>query len=539
MSVHARAPVTGAEGSLPLKDGRPIVATVNGDAISLDELLLELDPAADRRELLQGHADPKAIELLERLVNVRLIVQEAATMGLGDLPEIRKQVDVSSRAILRDVLMEHLVKDVEPPAAAVDEAYRAMVREWKTASLLFQDEPAAARARAEIAAGASFADVAARTVAAKSARKDDDDEYHPRKDYLPAIADALAALQPGQVSAVIPIQAGFVVLTVIDVRYPENEEARAEARKRVLAERQLAALHEHEQTLRIELVTIHTDVLDSLDYRAAAPDLSALVADTRVVADIKGAEPVTVGDLTEYLRMQSFHGPDQATQRTRMNATKSAALDAMLGRRLLNMEARRLGLDKTPEYIDKVNAYEDSLVFDTFVQKVIVPDSKMSEEEVKRYYDAHLDEFSSPEMMRVRSLAFSARGAAEEAVRKLREGTDYGWMAANAEGQVEAGAPGLLTFDGRPITTDSLPEGVHKALAGAREGEYRLYASPEGYFQVLAVQAVIGPKPRPYDDVRPDIARKLYGEKLRRHVEEYLRKLRAASAVEIYLTRTP
>jgi hypothetical protein len=161
----------------------------------------------------------------------------------------------------------------------------------------------------------------------------------------------------------------------------------------------------------------------------------------------------------------------------------------------------------------------------------------MKEEEVKGYYTAHVKEYSSPEMLRVRSLAFTARPAAESAMRKLREGTDYGWLASNAEGQAATGTPGLLTFDGRPVTTDSMPAGLQKTLAGSKPGDHRLYASPEGPFYVLAVQQVIGADPRPYDEVRMEIARKLYNDKLKKAVEDYARKLRAHSKVAVYLKR--
>ena len=536
-SMDARAFLSGADQALPVKDGRPAVAIVNGEPIALDQFLMELDPAADQTQPAQGYGTPSQFELLGRLVNIKLIVQEAATMGLDEQPEIRKQVDVSARGILRDVLMERLVNDVKPDEAAVDALFKEMVREWKTASLLFQDEASARRAREEIAAGGNFAEVAARAVAAKAARTEGDEEYHSRKDYLPQIADAIATLQPRQVSPVIALKAGFVVVTLIDIRYPENREARAEARKRIVGKQQLAVLQAHDEALRHDSVTIRTDVLGGLDFAAATPGLAALQSDTRVVADIKGAAPVTVGDLTEYLRMQSFHGPDQAAQGKRMNATKEAALEAMLGRRLLNLEATRLGLDKTAEYRDRVKAYEESLVFDSFVQKVIVPDSKMTDEEVRRYYDAHLEEFSSPEMLRIRSVAFSGRGAAEDAMRKLQDGADYAWLVANADGQVAKGTEGVLTLDGRPVMTGSMPEGVRKVLAGAKGGDYKLYSSPEGPFYVLAVQAAIAPAAKPYDEVRDEIAKKLYGQKLKRNVDDYLDKLRAAGTIEIYLKK--
>lgn len=537
VSMHTRAFLSGAGQALPVKNGRPIVAAVNRDSISFDEFLRERGPSADRVRLQQGQGTAEDIALLDRLITVKLVVQEAATMGLVEVPEIQKQVEVSSREIMRQVLMERLVRDIKPDAAAVEKLFRDAVREWKTASLLFKDEGAAKRAQKELAGGAAFAEVAKRTVAAKTATPGDDPAYHPKKDFLPQIAEAVATLRAGQVSPVIPLQAGYVVVQVVDIRYPENLEARAEARTQVAKQQQLVFLKAHEEALMRQYVVVNKAVLKGLDYEAAKPGIDALLKDKRVVAEIKGAPSVTVGDLTDYLRMQFFHGSDQAAQRKKMNANKEIALDATLGRRLLNMEAVRLGIDKTNAYRDRVTAYKESLVFDRFVQKVIVPENRMREQDVRQYYDAHLKDYSYPGMLRLRSLAFTRRSAAEEAMRKLRAGTDYNWLAANAEGQAAKNAPGLLAFDGQPVTTDSMPEGLQKALAGSKPGENRLYASPEGLFYVLAVQQVIAPNPRPYDEVREEIGKKVYGEKIKKSVEEYAGKLRAQSKVDTYLKR--
>jgi len=137
----------------------------------------------------------------------------------------------------------------------------------------------------------------------------------------------------------------------------------------------------------------------------------------------------------------------------------------------------------------------------------------------------------------VRSLAFSRRAAGEDAMRKLREGSDYGWLAANAEGRVAKGTPGVLTLDGQPVTVDSMPHGLQKALAGAKSGDFRLYESPEGHTYLLAVQQVLGSTARPYEEVREEISRKVYGEKIKKAVESYAAKLRAQSKVETYLAR--
>jgi parvulin-like peptidyl-prolyl isomerase len=142
-------------------------------------------------------------------------------------------------------------------------------------------------------------------------------------------------------------------------------------------------------------------------------------------------------------------------------------------------------------------------------------------------------------MVRIRSLAFTGRGAAEDAMARLRDGADFGWLVANAEGQVDKSAPDVLAFDGRPITTDSMPADMQTAIKGAKAGEFRLFAAGDGPFYVLAVQEVLAPTPKAYDEVRDEIAKALYGEKLRKNADEYIAKLRAASRVQIYLEKAP
>jgi hypothetical protein len=536
--IHAHAIAQGAGQPLPIRNGRPAVAAVAGDLIYLDELVREAGPAASRTNLQQGRATADDIALLDRLITIKLITQEAGRMGFAEVPEIKKQVDVTSREILREVLIDQLTKNVTADPAAVEKLFRDAVREWKTSALAFQDETAARKSQKELASGAPFADVSARAVAAKIAKADSDNLYHAKKDYLPQIAGVLAGLQAGQVSDVIRLQVGFVVVKVVDIRYPENAQARAEAKTQVQSQQQIAFMKAHEQTLRKQYVTVNTTLLKSINYEAAKPTLDELLKDKRVLADIKGGASVTVGDLTDYLRMQFYHGGDQAAQGKRLNQKKDDALDATLSRRLLNIEAARMGIDKTPEYRDRVTGYKESLVFDSFVQKVIAPENKVKEDEVKQYYNTHLKDYSYPGMLKLRSLAFSRRNAAEDAIAKLRAGTDLNWLAANADGRAPRTTAGLLQFDGgQPITIDSMPDGLQKALANAKNGEGRLYASPDGIFYVMAVQQVIGSQARPYTEVREEAANKLYAEKMKKSLDTYAAKLKAQTKVEIYLVK--
>ena len=137
-------------------------------------------------------------------------------------------------------------------------------------------------------------------------------------------------------------------------------------------------------------------------------------------------------------------------------------------------------------------------------------------------------------MMRIQSLVFARRQDAEGAIEKLKEGAEFQWLAGHLEGQTDRNANGVLSFDGGLLTTDGLPEGVRKAIAGARPGDLRLYASPEGYFYALVIQDVVASKPQPYEESKQESAKRLFDEKVGKALEEYADKLRSLSEVKVY-----
>jgi hypothetical protein len=235
------------------------------------------------------------------------------------------------------------------------------------------------------------------------------------------------------------------------------------------------------------------------------------------------------------MKQQLFHGAERAVEAKRLNRRKEQILDEMLQKRIFRKEALRLGLDKTEEYKNKLKENQNSLLFGAFIAKAVAPDIKLIEEELKTYYDQHIKEYTYPEMMKIKSLVFSKREDAEKAIVNLKQGTDFQWLEANTEGQVDKNREGVLIFEGNLLTTKDLPENVQKAVSGARSGDVRLLADPKNYFYVLSIQDVILPRPQPYPEVREGIAKKIYNEKLTKAMEEYAGKLRAVSDVKIYL----
>jgi cyclophilin family peptidyl-prolyl cis-trans isomerase len=281
---------------------------------------------------------------------------------------------------------------------------------------------------------------------------------------------------------------------------------------------------------------VDESLLDELDYESREPGFDKLLQDKRVLVEIKDKNPITVGDFTQAVKNEFYHGIELAIDAKRINKKKIAILENILQRKLLLQEALRQGIDKTDAYRQKVKEYENSVIFGMFIKKAVTPDIKLTLEELKTYYKEHAEQYTDPEMMRIKSLVFGKRSDAVEAVDKLKKGTDFNWLGSNAEGQVDPHTRGLLKLEGRPIMVKSLPDTVKKALSGSRAGDFRLYESPEGHFYALYIYEIIPARQQPFEAVRQEIARTVHKEKTKQMVGLWAAQLRDYYPVEIYRT---
>ena len=529
--------VFAAEQKLPVIKGQKIVAMVNDEPITLEEFKQELAILDKNRGEKEKASEQKEGELLQRLINSRLMVQEGRRIGLDELPETKNLVDVFSKVTLREMLVERQLKNVKADEKGVVRLYREFVKEWKINSVWIEKEEEAKKAEEELKGGKRFDELAKKLIEDGKAKGGEEKNYLKKKDLNPEILEALSKMEVGSVSPIIPLGKGFVILKVEDIRYPDNPEAKKKAREEGLALEKGNVLRAYTSALIEKYAVTRKAVLDSINYEAKEPGFEGLLKDKRAVAEIKGEKAITVAELTEQIRQGLYHGADQAIQSKKINPKKVPTLEEMIYKRVFRKEALRLGIDKTREYQVRVSNYEKSVIFGAFVEKVIFPDVKVAEEEVKRYYDEHAGKFTYPEMIRIRSIAFGKRGDAESAIEKLRKGMDYQWFVTHAEGQLEKNTTqGLMVLEGNVLATKSLPEGVQEVVSGAKSGDLRLYASPEGYFYVLSIQEVTASRPQPYAEARETIAGIVYNEKLQKAVEDWIDKLKAVSDIKVYLT---
>jgi hypothetical protein len=535
-----------SDQTLPVIDGKKTVATVNDEPITLEELKRAISAAhaAKSPEIAAGEAKAGRIDyagIIERLINTRLIVLEAKNMGIGELPEVKELLDIYARQSLMELLLKHHVQEIKADQDEVERLYKNLVKEWKIKSVHSTKEEPLKKIEEQLKAGQNFDALVQQAAEDGAVTADEEGKYLRDRDLAPAIAGLVSKMEVGAISPVVPVdQKGFVIFRLDDVRFPETEDPalRQQAERTALNRKKVRAAKDYYQALENTYVTINEKFLDALDFEAKEPGFEKLLQDQSVVATVRGEQPVTVADLAGALKKKFFHGIPKAIRAKRLNKKKRDILDEILEKRVLLKEAHKQGIDKTDEYLSRVKEYENSVIFGTFVKMVVAPEIKLETKDLKAYYLENSAQFTSPQMLRIKSIVFRQRSDAVAAITKLQKGTDFDWLRANTDGQVDPNAQGIFKLEGQLITLTSLPEDLHEAVEGTRTGDFKLYAGPQGHSYVLYILQSIEPQTQPFAAVRKEVAKKVYNDELKKTLERWTSQLREYYPVKIYGTES-
>jgi hypothetical protein len=511
------------------------VARAGEEVISLQDLLIALGGAHSQHGGEERGGKKDFRPMLERMIDARLIVQEATAMGIADLSEIKENVEKYKETALREALQREAVKDAKPDRKVLEKAVREAIKEWKLKSVLVDKESDAKELVNAAKAGKKFDDLAKALVDAKKAKGGEAAAFFSREQLLPAIATSLAKAERGSVVGPVRAQDGWAVMHVEDVAYPEKPKLRAEAEAKALSAARKAALERYYAGLVKKYVKKDEPLIKKLDFEAKKPGLAALKKDQRVVARVQGGTPITVALLGAEIEKPFYHGIENAIREKKVNRMKGAALDALISQQLVPLEARRLKLETTPTYLKIIEHYRSSVLFTQFVEKAVIPDVKVTDDDCKKYFESHRSDFTYPAFYKLESIGFDAEKDAQAALKKLQAGTDLKWLRANSDGQVKDGLADVQ-FNGGTVSANALPSPLRPILASAKKGDWRIFKSERDQFHVVHALEITPPEQRPFDQVKDEVKDKLLAMRVEATVKDWVAKIRQARPVKIYLT---
>ncbi|HET7369367.1 MAG TPA: peptidylprolyl isomerase [Gammaproteobacteria bacterium] len=198
----------------------PVIATVNGEAIHENTLDALLNQVAHGRKV-----PPQAKQqLLNRLVQLKVLAQQARQQGIADQPDVQAEIQVQREALLAKALITQHMKQNPVSDEAVQAAYQKQIqsmdqKEYKARHILVNDKKTAEEVIAKLNNGANFAELAKKVSTGPSAKNGGELGWFSPSDMVAPFGKAVTQLKKGEYTAQpVKTQFGWHVILLEDVR---------------------------------------------------------------------------------------------------------------------------------------------------------------------------------------------------------------------------------------------------------------------------------------------------------------------------------
>ena len=165
----------------------------------------------------------------------------------------------------------------------------------------------------------------------------------------------------------------------------------------------------------------------------------------------------------------------------------------------------------------------------------------LTDEEVKKYYEEHIDEYQGGKKYRLRNILLSVPSSADESekqevrkrmeaiVKAFKKGTKFETLArefSESSHAQEGGYLGEFPFDG-------ISPQLKSALFDLKEGDITRILDTEQGFQIFFIEKIISAADKSLEEATIDIEEKLYNEIINKHFRTWLEDLRKRSYIRI------
>jgi parvulin-like peptidyl-prolyl isomerase len=242
---------------------------------------------------------------------------------------------------------------------------------------------------------------------------------------------------------------------------------------------------------------------------------------TYFLAEVNGI-PITKD---EYLRYLDPY-PDQM----KTNAQgRLHVLQSLIDHVLMQGEAAKLGLDKDPDYLRKVENYRRNLLDNLLLEHVSQGGFVVTEEEARKYFKEHPDEFDRPERAQVSHILLKTEAEAKDALAKVRAGEPFEKLAReislDAATRDRGGDMGSFSRKQRPQLADA-------AFALKNPGQISGPIQTSRGLEIIKLIKLIPPVKETFAQAREGLLSRLRARKRQEVKQQLLAKLREKASIK-------
>jgi parvulin-like peptidyl-prolyl isomerase len=473
-----------------------------------------------------------AADLLQDLINDRLLAAEAERLGMASEPSVAAEAEQARRRLSREAFEAKELGAIKITDELLRNLYRSSTDAVRLNLLRVASREEAQAALDRLKAGGKFTEEARRSLDEASRLRGGDTGSVPRGALDPALAAAAFAAEPGALIGPIEMKLGWAVAQLVEKTLGDEADFQARkpglteyARSQVTAQ---ARRHYLEQLRAKAKVTLDESFLKGLGARL---EVSAAERD-HVLATLPTG-PVRYRDVEpEVLRLSRGKEGGHSSG----PSVKAQMAWAEIDRRLLEEDAARHGYGQSPEVTVRVDCARLDALTRAYANRLRSGVKAPTPAEVEAAYAARAAEWAQPGQRRCAHLVVPEERIAEAARRQSAAGEPFASLAQtysrDGSSAQQGGDLGFITdvqLDNLAKGSPALAAAIRSAPAGQVVGPVR---SADG-FHLLRCEAYLPARTIPLAEVKDGLAAELLAKARQDVVWARIAALKAKARITI------
>ncbi len=216
----------------------------------------------------------------------------------------------------------------------------------------------------------------------------------------------------------------------------------------------------------------------------------------KVLAEVNTGS-ITTGDFDRELK----NLPDYLKAMADTPQGRKEMLDTMVIRELILQQASKDGLDKGPEIEEKLQDLKKRLIVESFLKKKVEAESKVSDEDMKKFYEQNKDKFKSGEQIKASHILVKTEKEAKEIQTQLKSGGNFEELAKKSSVDSSAAKGGDLGWFGK----GSMVPAFEKAALALKEGQVSDVVKSDFGYHIIKLTGKRPAGIRPLEEVKEQI----------------------------------
>lgn len=297
----------------------------------------------------------------------------------------------------------------------------------------------------------------------------------------------------------------------------ELEKVRGNIERTIRKQKEKERSDEYLKCLReLAKIKIDRELLSAIKMGEGSEEIEKWSKDKRPLAEINGLV-LTVGDFV-------------AITMPYKRKSNEDILNGWVDRKIVDHEALSRHYENNPDLKKMIYRYENQLLKNTFIKKVIIPKIVISDKTLEDYYSSHQKNFIIPARFKIQQITVKTMDDARYVLNNLQNGADFSWLAKRRSTDSAASKGG----DAGWLTMAALPEPVRKIVDTLKIGDISPIIKIDSLYMIVRLQGKTGEEVEEFNNIKDAIYRASFTDQINTPLDKYITQLKTEAQIKIY-----